>query len=302
MLTLITDRTQENVDRLKELSAKGWNNMTKAEQLEWSGDPLQTEGANLITQTVLYTAGVDLQFRGASTIVRSLWDGVYIYAILLIGPAADYAGKTMTFSLDSLYSSGGGTPNAALFWHDDSGAEFAGAALSEAGSITFAAYENTGGRQYLALYLYATTDASILAGAYIRYEGLMLEMGSTRHPYAPYYQVLPTPATKGAYNFSDFNRVEAAVAELATSAGITLETKTYWTRWDLPKEADIARYLGNIATLREALPLPSSVPATPTSLDKMTFETANNIEIIIEALAEAAESLFRSGDLYSGEV
>lgn len=303
MFGLITDRSQWNVDRLKELSAKGWNNMTPAEQAEWSGDPmLANGGANLIPKTENYAAGVSIKYRDDAIIATSNWDGSYVYAIMVIGPAAKYEGKTFTFSLDSFYSSGGGTPQAALYWHDANGYEFAGASLSDAGSVTFTITENTGARENLALYLYATTDASITAGAFIRYERLMLELGDTRHEYVPYYAILPTTATKGAYNYSDMNRVETAVAELADMAGMVLETKTNWTVWDIPKEADLSRYLGNIAALRSRFPIPDEYPETPTSMNHLTYTVANNIERIVLAIAEAMENSIHSGEIYSGEI
>ena len=301
MFGLITDRDQSNVDRRNALAKKGWNNMTAEEKAEWTGDPLLTPGANLIPKGENYAAGVNITYRDDSIFATSVWDGSYIYAILVIGPAADYENKTMTFSLDA-FTSSKGKPQAALYWHDANGYEFAGAALTDAGSVTFTATDNAAGREDLALYLYATTDAEIKAGDFIRYDRLMLEIGSVRHEYMPYYAVLPTPATKGAYNYSDLNRVEGALAELANRGGMSLVTKTNWTSWDIPKKADTLRILGNIRALRSAYPLPRDVPATPSSMEKMTFTTANNIEKIIEKLAEAVDSAFRSGELYSGEV
>lgn len=303
MLNLITDRSPANVSRRNELGKKLWSDMTAAEKAEWTGDPLLSlGGANLIPQGENYAAGVTVAYGSDSTTVTSMWDGSYIYAIIIIGPAANYVAKTMTFSVDSIYSSGGGSPQAALFWHDANGYEYAGASLTEAGSVTFTATENTGARENLALYLYATTDAAITAGAYIRYERLMLEMGSTKHNYAPYYEIVPTMATKGAYNYADLNRVEAAVAKLDEQANLGLVTKTNWTSWDIPRKADISRYLGNIAALRAWYPVPSDVPETPTSLENMTYETANNIEKILEAIAEALDMGNRSGELYAGEI
>lgn len=303
MLNLITDRTPANVSRRNELAKKGWNNMNAAEKAEWTGDPLLSEGgANLIPQGENYADGVTVVYGKDSATVHSLWDGSYIYAIIVIGPAANYVGKTMTFSIDAILSSGGGAPQAALFWHDAGGYEFAGASLTEAGSLTFTAAANTGARENLALYLYVTTDAAISAGAFTRYEGLMLEMGTQRHAYAPYYEVVPTMATKGAYNHSDLNRVERAVAKLEEHAKLGLVTKTNWTAWDIPKQSDINRYLGNIAALRAWYPVGREVPETPGTLNNMTYETANNIEKILEAIAEAFENGRRTGELYAGEI
>lgn len=301
MVGLITDRTQANVDRLKVLSAKGWSKMTAAERAEWSGDPMITPGANLLPRGENYGSGTTVKFQGKDTIVTSSWDGSYIYAVLSVGPAAQFTGKTMTLSLDAVESSGGAA-NVALYWHDANGSEYAGGGLGEAGSITFTLTANTNNRQTLAVYLYATTTTAISAGDFIRYSGLMLEIGSTRHDYMPYYAVLPTPATKGAYTYADLNRVESAVKELAAKGGLALVTKTDWRVWDIPKKADMDRYLGNLVALRQAYPLPPDIPPLPTSMAKLTYAGANDIEKTIGALAEAIELVFRSGELYSGEV
>lgn len=303
LIGLITDRSQANVDRLKELSAKGWNNMTAAEKAEWTGDPLLSSGgANLIPRGENYAPGVSIQYHSESTVVTSNWDGTYIYGIVLIGPAANYAGKTMTLSLDSFYSSGGGVPNIVLYWHDANGAEYAGGGLTDAGSITFTLTENTAGRENLALYLYATTDTAITAGAFVRYDRLMLEMGDVRHDYVPYYAVLPTMATKGAYNYSDLNRVEGAVREIAEKAGVLLTTKTNWTAWDIPKQSDMNRVLRNIEALRSQFPIAVGMPETPQTMSRLNYSAANNIERIVGALADAVNRAIRSGDVYAGEV
>lgn len=303
MLGLITDRDQSNVDRRNELASKGWNNMTEEEQAEWSGDPLLVAGGvNLLPLGENYADGVEVKYRGDTITVTSVWDGSYIYAILAVGSAADYENKTMTLSLDSFYSSAGGTPQIALYWHDANGYEFAGAALTEAGSVTFTTTENTGARENLVIYLYATTDAAITAGDYIRYERIMLESGSTRHAYVPHYAVLPTNATKGAYNYSDLNRVEQACGEIGEEMGLSLTVKTNWTDWDIPKASDLNRILGNLRTLRGMVTVYPTTPAVPSTMSRMTYTTANQIEQILLDVSKVAGSTFRSGELYAGEV
>ena len=39
-------------------------------------------------------------------------------------------------------------------------------------------------------------------------------------------------AAKGAYNYTDLNRVETAVKEIAEKLGLSLVTKTNWTLWE----------------------------------------------------------------------
>lgn len=88
-----------------------------------------------------------------------------------------------------------------------------------------------------------------------------------------------TYATKGAYNRFDLNRVEGNVAALAPFFGLNLTTKTDWDLWSYPTKSEMDRYLNNVVLLRDALSLDY---ALPDSMDKLTFETANNIEKILE--------------------
>lgn len=301
MSIFITDRNQSNVDRRNALAKKGWAHMTAAEQAEWTGNPLLVEGANLLPYGTNYGSGTSVKHTDKSITVTSNWDGSYIYAILVVGAAADFEGKTLTLSLDSFYSTGG-IPNAALYWHDGNGYEFAGGGLTNVGSTTFALTANAQKRANLALYLYATTEAAITAGSYIRYEGLMLEMGSVRHAYAPYFPTVPTMATKGAYNFTDLNRVESAVAALSDELNLGLTTKTNWAMWDIPKKADMTRFLSNIRAIRKAAALITGAPAAPSSMDKFTYTSANDIEKILEYAETVLAAFIRCGDIYCGEV
>lgn len=92
-------------------------------------------------------------------------------------------------------------------------------------------------------------------------------------------------ATKGAYNHTDLNRVESTVVELAESMGLTLTTKTDWGLWDIPVVADMERYLGNVVAIRDAVLTQDSTlefPTLPDSMDCLTYESANNIERVLE--------------------
>lgn len=301
MIGLVTDRSQENVDRLRVLTAKGWDGMTAAEQAEWSGNPAGT-AANLFPPGPYTPAGVDLTYQNEAVVATAFWDGVYLYAVSIIGAAENYEGKTFTLSVDSVSTLGGGTPNLVAYWYDENGYEYGGGALSGAGSVSFAVTENTANRAYLALFIYATTDTSITAGAITKYWGLMLSEGDTRQPYTPYTAILPTPATKGAYNYSDLNRVELAVAEISKHFGLQLTTKTDWGPWDVPIQSDMARYLSNVSAIREKCPDNGSLPTLPPSLYSMTYETANAIEKILGAAWAYTQRVYRCGELFCGEV
>ena len=91
-------------------------------------------------------------------------------------------------------------------------------------------------------------------------------------------------ATKDAYNYSDLNRVETAVAGLAERLGLTLTTKTNWSLWDTPTQSQMERYLSNVKTLvnkyAETHDI-STFPPLPDSMNHLTWEGANNIEICL---------------------
>ena len=287
MKGLITDRTLRNVARRNELATKGWANMTTEERAEWLGDPFAAEGANLLPCGPFYASVVDLKYRSSEIVARATAPGVYLYAISIIGEASKYANQIFTLSVDEVISTGG-TPQLAVYWHGDNGFEYAGASLAGAGSVTFdtSQFPNTEGRAYLALYVYVTAAVEVTAGTTARFVGVMLEKGAVRHAYVPYTEILSTLATKGAYNYSDLNRVERAVQEISDRDGLGLVTKTNWGMWDIPKMSDMTRYLGNIRAIKNKYSIDISLP---NSMENLTYETANNIEsILLEAYMEGA--------------
>ena len=280
IMGLITDRTSRNVVRRNELAAKGWERMTEAERAEWRGDPLATDGVNLLPLGPYYSSTVNITHKNAEFRATATSGGTYLYAVSIIGNAANYENKQFTLSVDKMVSTVGCSPRLALYWHDENGYEYAGATLTQYGSVTvnLANYPNTNGRASLALYVYVTTDTEVEAGAYARFVGVMFENGATRHEYVPYTEIVPTLTTKGAYNYSDLNRVERAVKEISDTRRLGLTTKTDWTMWDIPRKSDMKRYLDNIKTI--AFVIGSDIEL-PDSMDKLTYEGANNIEKVL---------------------
>lgn len=272
-MRLITDREQANVTRLAQLSGKSWDAMTAAERAEWSGDPLTaTAGGYTDAVNLLPPIGKNLRFRDGSIIADAA-------GTIVIGDAADFSGVAVTLSTG--YMSEGGS--LALMWSDGSNA---GGGLTAAGSVEATLTTSSG------------TQLVLQVGAGY-YGQVMLELGRVQHEYVPYTEVVPTRATKGAYNHSDFNRVERAVAEIAESLGIALETKTDWTIWDVPTASDTTRYLSNVTALRDACNIDIALPE---SLDKLTYSTANAIERVLVLCRAKADAMYRCGDLFSGEV
>lgn len=144
---------------------------------------------------------------------------------------------------------------------------------------------------------------------------------------------------KGAYNNTDLNRVEAAVAYLAEklrelpaelmdyaeNEGVAwdlffappyfvedlyLQTKLDWAKADVQTPASMERYLSNVVAIRKALA--SAAIELPKSMDYFTWNSANAIE---RALLDTEEALvlFRArkkeqidnaaaASFYSGEI
>ena len=134
---------------------------------------------------------------------------------------------------------------------------------------------------------------------------------------------------KGAYNYTDMNRVGQAVEYIAdrmtslpeelaayraekgvaddpiylvpyNPASVVVTAKTNWVMGDTPTQAQERAYLNDLTTLRKQLALPSDAPVVPTTLDKLTYTIANNIEyllyVIDKRLTEVETELYSKID------
>lgn len=115
---------------------------------------------------------------------------------------------------------------------------------------------------------------------------------------------------KGAYNFTDLNRVENAVEYVAnrlTEAGYVLLpiVKKNWTVTDKPTLEDLKRYMKNVADIRSALTTFETTPEAPTTERRLDFQAANALEQILididDLVSRMVSAYFYSGDLYCGE-
>lgn len=117
--------------------------------------------------------------------------------------------------------------------------------------------------------------------------------------------------SKGAYNYTDLNRVENAVAYLAArlnSLGYTVSvgsTRT-WAVTDVPTVSDMTRYLENVQAIRAAYTRFSTTPSAPSSMQKLTYTAANDIEQILKDVETLMDNMVASysysGDMYGGEI
>lgn len=95
---------------------------------------------------------------------------------------------------------------------------------------------------------------------------------------------------KGAYNYTDLNRVGEAVRYVAgvlnsTGRSVSVTGKMDWTMEDIPTRSQESQFLADLRLLKANVSV--SIPDVPTTLDNLTVEKANRIEEIIIAVYNA---------------
>lgn len=118
---------------------------------------------------------------------------------------------------------------------------------------------------------------------------------------------------KGTYGYSDLNRVENAVSEIAKYFSIlgssaNMSIKTDWgapgdfSIDTFPVKSQMERYLSNVEYINMlfAVDLP-----LPDSMDKLTWDSANMIEEVLRRAAGKISAIINtyrySGEIYAGE-
>ena len=116
---------------------------------------------------------------------------------------------------------------------------------------------------------------------------------------------------KGAYNYTDLNRVEAAVRVIAEKLNaldipVSVTTKSDWTNKDLPTRSDMERYLNNVHLLRSASSGLYQAPKPPSTMEKLDYIGANDIEKTLLYINNWAEGMKETqkyaGEFYGGEL
>lgn len=103
---------------------------------------------------------------------------------------------------------------------------------------------------------------------------------------------------KGAYNYTDLNRVgavinainESLLAEGYGTEGLTMQTD--WMERDPFYPSDLAEYLNGVDELKNGIPLPSATPETPNAFQP--FSNANQIEEILLLVSEILEKMMKT--------
>ena len=102
---------------------------------------------------------------------------------------------------------------------------------------------------------------------------------------------------KGALSYTDYNRIESGVSELAATLGASVSIKTNWTVEGYMTTSDANRWLSNVSNIRAKCSGPGGLPSTPTSMDKLAYKTMNEIEEILAKIERIANDHL----LYCGE-
>ena len=122
------------------------------------------------------------------------------------------------------------------------------------------------------------------------------------------WAILANPANKGAYNYTDLNRVTTALEylrgvleEYGYMADGYVSLARVWNEGNKPTPSQMRQYLANVAAIRNTLAVLSTTPVAPSDMDDdLTVAEANAIEKIlvdVETVIKALERVF----LYSGQ-
>ena len=115
---------------------------------------------------------------------------------------------------------------------------------------------------------------------------------------------------KGAYNYTDLNRVGTAVIALQsifTGLGysVSVSVRTNYTAGEWPSQSDMVSYIQSINNIRAAITVFSATPSAPSSIDDGTVFIWNDIEQIlldVEMLINNMKAAWSySGEIFSGE-
>ena len=117
---------------------------------------------------------------------------------------------------------------------------------------------------------------------------------------------------KGRYAYTDMNRVESAVDEVARKLRTLgydvpeLTVKTDWNVRSLPTRVDFERYFDNVEVLRGVFPLSDDIPETPITGSRLDYAIANDLEKIIEEVDLMVQKIisarYYAGDIFAGDI
>jgi hypothetical protein len=115
---------------------------------------------------------------------------------------------------------------------------------------------------------------------------------------------------KGAYNYTDLNRVATAVEELTTMLqseryDINTIIKKDWQIGNIPSFADLETLIDNVKLIKEKFDSFGATPIPPDNMYKLTFSEANIIEqvllLVYQMINQTLADVVYSNEVNSGE-
>jgi len=116
---------------------------------------------------------------------------------------------------------------------------------------------------------------------------------------------------KGAYNYKDFNRLGEAISYLVEQMkkldihDSSIVPKVDWAMGDTPTQSQVRNLLSCLTKLRVKLSLPDNAPSVPNSLDKLTYQMANDMELLLwmidQRITQTTAAFRYSGTMYCGQ-
>ena len=106
---------------------------------------------------------------------------------------------------------------------------------------------------------------------------------------------------KGVYNYTDLNRVTAAMEYLKAQmnkygyeiSGYVPVIDRLWSENDIPTVSQMKQYIANVKAIREALVVLPITPNTPIDIELLTWQEANDIECILHDIDTVLSTMLR---------
>ena len=108
---------------------------------------------------------------------------------------------------------------------------------------------------------------------------------------------------KGALSYTDYNRIESGIQEIADILNASVSVKTDWDVNGYLTVSDASRWLVNISNIRAKCSGPGGLSDTPESMNNLTYQTMNLIETILAEVERIANDhlLYCSEPICGGE-
>lgn len=261
--------------------------MTASERDEWNGNT----GKNLFDKNLFVYKGNRLLLSTANDVIKiTALENIPSYVTYVIEcDPFDYGlyvdeNNILTIGVDEIKMPSGAVCNIRLSrykydWTDIVSVNYT-PEIQANSYVTYTIDTSKGGHKL------EIAVGGLSAGQSVIIRGFRINRSTRVYPYVPYGALGVNDVIRGAYNYTDFNRVESAVLYLSSFAGLNLTTKTNWTANDIMTIEEFEnRYLANVNAVCSTL----GVSGVSAKFSRFDYNAANSIE---KALQAAEDSLW----------